>query len=235
METRLRLDMQSQPDDTTCGPTCLQAIYRYYGDEIRLDQVISEHVSLREGGTFAVFLACHALRRGYKATLYTYNLEVFDPSWFVPERQDLETKLTTQLEYKKESRLIKATQGYLEFLRLGGTLKYEDLTGSLIRKYLRRGIPILTGLSSTYLYQEPRETGVENGHDDLRGRPAGHFVVLCGYHKEERQVAIADPFLHNPLAKGRNIYDVGIDRVLCAILLGIVTHDANLLIIEPRK
>ncbi len=28
---RLLLTMLPQPDETTCGPTCLHAIYRYWG------------------------------------------------------------------------------------------------------------------------------------------------------------------------------------------------------------
>ena len=32
--------------------------------------------------TLAVLLGCHALRRGYEATIYTFNLQVFDPTWF---------------------------------------------------------------------------------------------------------------------------------------------------------
>ena len=42
METRLSLDILPQPDELTCGPTCLHAVYRYYGDDISLDQVIAE-------------------------------------------------------------------------------------------------------------------------------------------------------------------------------------------------
>lgn len=44
---------------------------------------------------------------------------------------------------------------------------------------------------------------------------------------------VADPLLANPSRS--NQYMVSIDRVMCAILLGIVTYDANLLIIEPPK
>ena len=36
METRLSLDILPQPDELTCGPTCLQAVYRYYDDNISL-------------------------------------------------------------------------------------------------------------------------------------------------------------------------------------------------------
>jgi hypothetical protein len=234
MQTRLSLEMRPQPDDTTCGPTCLEAIYRYYHDEIPLGQIIEESRRLHGGGTLAVFLACHALRRGYAATIYTYNLEVFDPSWFAPQPKDLHERLRRQLDYKTEPRIRVATEGYLEFLELGGRLRYQDLTRSLIRHYLRRGVPILTGLSATYLYQTPREYGPDDEYDDLRGEPSGHFVVLSGYVRETKLVTVADPMQPNPLARTQN-YDINIDRVLCAILLGIVTHDANLLIIEPRR
>ncbi len=63
--------------------------------------------------------------------------------------------------------------------------------------------------------------------------PVGHFVVLCGYDQSNRTVLVADPLHPNPLASEQT-YAVEIDRVKNAILLGIVTHDANLLIIEPR-
>ena len=40
--------------------------------------------------------------------------------------------------------------------------------------------------------------------------------------------------MDNPMADGQK-YEVSIDRVICSILLGIVTYDANLLIIEPGR
>jgi hypothetical protein len=60
------------------------------------------------------------------------------------------------------------------------------------------------------------------------------LVVLCGYDKETRGVLVADPLETNPVSSS-NGYEASIDRVICAILLGILTYDANLLIIEPRK
>src|SRR5438874_82838 len=71
-----------QPDETTCGPTCLHAIYAYWGDHEPLDGVVARMWRLQHGGTFAVFLGCDALRKGYRARIYTYNLTVFDPTWF---------------------------------------------------------------------------------------------------------------------------------------------------------
>jgi hypothetical protein len=226
--------MLPQPTETTCGPSCLHAVYNYYGDDIPPERVIGEVTHLESGGTLAVFLACHALRRGYSARIYTYNLGVFDPTWFVPGKVDIRERLAAQMRAKDMPKLPVATAGYLEFLELGGELRFEDLTTSLLRKYLRKRIPILTGLSSTYLYRSARETGYEGKEDDVRGEPAGHFVVLCGYDREKRTVLVADPFLPNPVAGTVN-YEIGIDRVLCSILLGVLTDDANFLIIEPEK
>jgi hypothetical protein len=79
-----------------------------------------------------------------------------------------------------------------------------------------------------------REYGPEDEPDDVRGEPSGHFVVLSGYDKKRRKVLVSDPTHPNPLADAPN-YPVNIDRLLCSILLGILTYDANLLIIEPVR
>lgn len=232
METHLQFEILRQPDGTTCGPTSLHAVYAFYGDHIALPQVIEEIPSLEEGGTLAAFLGSHALRRGYQAKLYTYNLQLFDPTWFKSVSPDIRAKLEEQLEHKKDRKLRKATRGYQEFLGLGGKVLIEDLNGRLIRAYLDRGIPILAGLSSTFLYRSAREFGFEGEDDDVRGEPAGHFVVLCGYDRKTREVLVADPLYPNPFADNHT-YAVSIDRVICSILLGILTYDGNLLIIEP--
>lgn len=233
METRLHLEIQAQPDDFTCGPTCLQAVYDYFGDRLSLGDVIAEAPRLENGGTLAVLLGTHALRRGYDVTIYTFNLQIFDPTWFGEGAPDLRGRLKAQAQFKRGERLREATRAYLEFLDGGGRILFEDLTTGLIRKYLKRDIPILTGLSSTYLYRNMREYGPKDDSDDVRGLPQGHFVVLCGYDRSDRSVLVADPLASNPVSKTQ-IYTVNIDRVLNAILLGVLTYDANLLIIQPK-
>ena len=97
-------------------------------------------------------------------------------------------------------------------------------------------MPILTGLNATYLYNACREY-VEGEHlvyDDVRGESTGHFVVLAGYDKMSRNVLIADPLKPNPVSS-RQQYEVNIYRLICSIMLGSVTYDDNLLIIEPRR
>ncbi|MFG0297916.1 MAG: hypothetical protein ACF8PG_18580 [Maioricimonas sp. JB045] len=233
MEHRVSLDIAPQPDATTCGPTCLHAVYRYFDDELPLATVVEQTHALTDGGTLGVFLGCHALRRGYRATIYTYDLQLFDPTWFGTSDIPLADRLTAQMQVKEGRKLKTASRAFLEFLSLGGRVRMEDMTGALLRRYLKRKTPILTGLSATYLYGEPRECGQSGRADDVRGVPQGHFVILCGYAPETRSVLIADPLHPNPLGQQQQQYTIDLDRVMCAIMLGTVTYDANLLVIEP--
>jgi hypothetical protein len=231
--SRREVRILPQPTDTTCGPTCLQAVYGYYGDDIPLDQVIREVVPLAERGTLAVLLARHALARGYRATIYTYNLHVFDPTWFGSDREGLAGRLEAQASRKEDAKLRFATSAYLGFLRMGGEIRFEELTPELIVRFLDRGQPLLTGLSATYLYGCARERGGDRlVYDDIGGVPTGHFVVLCQHDADRDQIIVADPLADNP-AFPPHFYAVGVQRVLGAILLGVLTYDANFLVVEP--
>lgn len=225
------LPIEAQPDTTTCGPTCLHALYRHHGWGLPLDQIIGEIQRLDHGGTLDVFLANHALAQGFQATIYTYNLEVFDPTWFNGGRVDLVCALKRQRDFKARPALSVATDGYLEFLERGGVLKFIDLSRQLLRDLLSLGHPILTGLSATYLYRCAREFGPEDADDDIRGEPVGHFVLLTAYEDSTDSVLISDPMHDNP--RGKQNYRVHVDRLIGAILLGALTYDANLLRIEP--
>ena len=232
---RGRIPIAAQPDHVTCGATCLHALYDLYGHPAALSDLVREVPQLPDGGgTLGVHLAIHALHRGFEVDIYTFNLQMFDPTWFTGKVR-LEERLKLQREHKREPRLVEATDAYLDFLDMGGRLHFEDLTPDLISRLTARG-PVLAGLSATYLYQSIREeprTGVD---DDVRGTPVGHFVLIEGYEPGGDGVLIADPWQDNPLAVGRH-YTVDYHRLAGAILLSIVTYDANLITIvrEPPE
>jgi len=221
-----------QPDDDACGPTALHAVYHHFGLDVPLDQILRELPALDEGGTLAVMLGLHALGHGLHARLYSYNLRVFDPSWTDLEPAELKGRIVAQLRYKRSRKLRQACEAYARFLELGGVIAFDELDSSLLHRYLDRDVPVLTGLSATYLYRCPREYTDRHGRlvpDDLRGWPTGHFVVLIGADGEF--VRVADPLQDNPY-DGSHLYDERIDRVLNAILLGVMTYDANLLVLS---
>jgi len=76
------LQIRTQPDDETCGPTSLHAIYQHYALPITLEQIIQEVERSVSGGTLAPLLGKHALQNQFSSTIYVNNLNLFDPSWF---------------------------------------------------------------------------------------------------------------------------------------------------------
>ncbi|HVR29279.1 MAG TPA: hypothetical protein VMS86_07050 [Thermoanaerobaculia bacterium] len=224
------LQIEAQPDDSSCGPTCLHAVYRHYGDPVPLSEVSAAVARLPTGGTVAVLLACHALRRGYSATIYSYNLQIFDPTWFELDRDELGRRLVAQAAVKRDPKLSLVTQAYLRYLELGGRIAHEELGETLLARLLGEHGPLLTGLSATYLYDCKRE--VDGRYDDIAGEPTGHFVVLHDFDLDTHTVDVADPLTSNP-AFPEPHYRIAVNRLVAAILLGTVTYDANLLLIEP--
>jgi hypothetical protein len=96
-EFRLPVETLPQPDETTCGRrVCTRSTYRDWGEDEALEQVIARTYRMEHGGTFAVCLACDALRRGYRATIYTCNLMVFDPTWFGRRGVNIAERLQAQ-------------------------------------------------------------------------------------------------------------------------------------------
>ncbi len=227
------LDLLPQPTDTTCGPTCLHGLYRFYGRERPLERIIREVETAHGGGTLSALLGNHALHQGFAARIYTWNLRVFDPTWFPAEPGALAERLRASLPLRRNPKLRQAIQAFIRFCDGGGEVRMEVLTGALIRRYLHRGRPVLAGLSSTFLYGDSRKNPETNEDHDLGGEAEGHFVVLTGYEPDTRTVHVADPYADNPFSRGRR-YTVTLDRLINAILLGVLSHDCNLLILEPK-
>jgi hypothetical protein len=69
-------------------------------------------------------------------------------------------------------------------------------------------------------------------YDSVRGEPTGHFVVVHGYDAETDSVLVADPLFEN--AFGSHNYRVDVVRLMGAILLGVLTYDGNLLVLDPQ-
>ena len=201
----INLSIRSQPDDETCGPTCLHAVYNYYGYYLSLEDVISSIERSASGGTLAPLLGKHALQHDFSTTIYINNLDVFDPTWFrLGEscNEELIAKLTSQLEYKTDKGIVQESIAYLQYLQLGGRVRFRALNSPLLKNYFKQNIPILTGLSATYLYNCSRETFTDDSrsvYDDISGTPCGHFVLLCGYDDHKKHVVVADPHRENPL------------------------------------
>ncbi|HEY8432457.1 MAG TPA: C39 family peptidase [Sandaracinaceae bacterium] len=222
-----------QPDDFSCGPTCLFKVLRGYGDRRAFEDVDRAVRRVEGGGTLGVFLGMAALELGYDATISSYNLRVCDPTWATLPPGALADKLAARAAVVKEAKLREAIDGYARFVRAGGRVRFDDLSTELLVGLLDEGHPIVCGLSATYLYQTPRVNPVTNGIDEIAGEPEGHFLVVCGYRQHGRHFIVSDPYRGLPMTV-TGTYEVGATRLLNAILLGDVTYDGVLLVVAPR-
>ena len=233
MSIELPVQIENQPDYTTCGPTSLHSLYAYFGDKISLRQVISEMHMHATGGTLSVHLALHALKRGYDATTWVSNVNYWDPTWFQKET-DLAAKLRARFEAKgwlSNDRYRFALEAMESYLAAGGKVVWGDLSPRRIADVLGRGLPILAGTNGVYLYQCMRET--EQGPNDITGDAYGHFIVVCGYRAEDETVSVADPLMDNP-THGSKYYRASVHRLIGSIFLGAGSDDANCLVIRPK-
>ncbi len=236
----INLIMQSQPTDETCGATCLHALYTYYGLSCTIQTLAQNIERSASGGTLAPYLGTHALKTGFQASIYVNNLDLFDPTWFHQGEADgdfLLHKLSKSLTHLTNPGVLQENLAYQDFIQQGGRVCFRVLKAQLLKAFFLQKRPILTGLSATYLYNSPRERFTDQGvalYDDIQGTPCGHFVVLCGYDNHNKLVVVADPHRENPITHN-NYYKVPISRLINAILLGVLTYDANLLIIEPQN
>ncbi len=229
---RPSLKISAQPTETSCGPTCLHAVYQHFGDEYGLEKLIADIPENPDGGTYSVILANHALKRGYKATIYSYNLRVFDPTWANLSSEKISAKLAIRREHSHSKRARANLSAYIEFLENGGLMRFDELDSALLAMLLANGAPVIAGLNSTHLYRSARQK--KNGKDDdVNGEVEGHFVTLFEYDHANKQILVADPYHKNPLSDSQ-IYAIDPQRLINSIMLGIVTYDANLLLIDKK-
>ena len=123
-------------------------------------------------------------------------------------------------------RLQHATEGYLEFLALGGRIRLADFSPRLVRESSAAGCRSSPACRRPTCIERCARFGDDQSDDICCGSPR-HFVVIAGYDFPSRKVLVADPYEPNPYG-GTREYWMRMERVGAAVLLGIVTHDANL-------
>lgn len=215
------IEMLPQPDDTSCGPTALHAIYKYYGLDIPLNTVISEleGYSTLEG-TYDAMIGVDALKRGFQVNIFVYNLRIFDPSWKYDE--SITEKLYTMKARLSDPRLIKSVEWFIRFSEMGGHIVISSpLINALTAEH-----PVICGLSATHLYNCRRENPITNEYDEF-GSPVGHYVVTDA-HFGDTSVPIYDPY--GDRSRIRKIeYIMPINAVIESIMLGTLTYDGSVI------
>jgi hypothetical protein len=103
-------------------------VYQYYGYDCDLKSVIRETPRNPDGGTLAVNLGIVAIESGFAATIFSYNLHVFDPIWHRLGSAALVDKLRRRQRAGRSQRQQRALRAYTRFLTMGGKLRFQELS-----------------------------------------------------------------------------------------------------------
>lgn len=240
----LAVPRYAQPDDVSCGPTCLAQVMAYYGDPHPIAEIRQGLRVNPDGGTLAVHLAARALDMGYRARLYPFGVRVFDPTWWELGEDELRERLALRMSAlaARGASLteLAIVQSYIEVLDRGGSIAFHEPSPQFLARILANGRPLVVGLNSTWLYRAKRERPEDNEPDDIAGKGVGHFVVVNGYTGSGLHLHVRDPSEDAPEhlhvdGKGKGIYPVPGDRLVHAILLGDLTRDAVVLEMWPAR
>ncbi len=232
----------AQPDDVSCGPTCLAQVLAWYGDLRSISELTARLRRNPDGGTMAVHLGQLALELGYRARIYPFGVRVFDPTWWELDPAALRARLVARQERQEDPTERVLLGFWTRFLESGGQVRFGEPSASMLVGVLRKDRPLICGLNATWLYRESREDPWTNQPDDIGGAQVGHFVTLVGYTGAGLHIHVNDPSDAAPFAAGgdhgdlRNgRYPLPADRLLHAILLGDSTRDAMVLEIWPSS
>lgn len=179
-------------------------------------------------GTFMPYLGLYAMNAGFKSTITTHNINVFDPTWFKLSTKEINSKLERRSkekdvphEYQKES------VAYSKYLAAGGGLKFDYIRPELLIKNLDQKKPIILDVCSTMLHIKHRKNRVADEYSDVSGMPMYHAIVVSGFVKG--QSAKDDKFIIvDPSSKRGGIKEVSSDFLI------MTAHEAsnNMLVIE---
>ncbi len=209
--------LKQKKDD--CGKTCAMMILNYYGaqyTEAELDNFyIKETPSFSING-FMTDDALFFIRKGLDVECLSYNLYYNEPD----DAKLSTTKLIKKLQDKQRNlseqhyaRLIEST---VRLLKDDGGFKIEQPSMKALRRYLRKGIPLIAHVSYPALHGKAQE--------DLY---QGHAVVLVGISKDK--ISLIDP-------NHACVEEMPVDQFMFGMLSSrVMTTTAYLLAVKPKK
>jgi len=185
---------------------CVQAsasqILSYYGIKKSIAEVKKEvpvYIN-SEGkplGSSLGHIASYFLQLGFKVTLHSVDIEIFDRSWKDLDNQAFIRKLKERRKYLKHARyeeeaLDLVVDGYIQFLAKEGKINFPVVDQDYLYKLLKEG-PIYTILSYNFLNQVSKYKFTEDKpvQDSIAGSPSTHAVVISGY--KQGRFEITDP------------------------------------------
>lgn len=150
-------------------------------------------------GTSIGHIASYFIKLGFKTTIHTTDIQIFDRSWENKNTSELIELLKLRKKYVKHSTYDNNTldvifDGYIYFLQKKGQVVFPEIDVNYIYEKLKKG-PIFAVVNynyfnnvAKYAYDAISKCNIE---DSIKGNPGTHAVVIHGYN--DCLFRIADP------------------------------------------
>ncbi len=161
---------------------------------------------MNEYGTWSPYIGIYAMKLGYNVEIFTYDVSLFDPTWFNLSNKSLIKKLKIAIKKIKDKDKKFGVRGYIDFLREGGKLTFKIPTKKILIKFLKKKIPPMAFVNSTAYYKRKRKD-FKAGKRSEFGEVGGHCIVISGY--KNGKFIVTDP---NYFKGG--IYEVPEDKLI---------------------
>jgi peptidase C39-like protein len=228
-EYDLPIRSEIQPDDTSCGISCLKMLLAFHGISLSFDEMREIIPPLPDIGLYDSHVGKAALDLGFSVTIYSYNYTIFHPLWNHLTRKDLIRHLSTKNKSSMTPLQEFATKSYIEFMEAGGEVLFYPLSKELLLAFFEKGLPVMVALDMCFLYDSMVY------YENTTEPRATHFVVLHGYNPENNTFRISDPWHSIPLPNNMGQFSLDADRVINAIFLGQNRNDAAVVVIQKNN
>ncbi|MBN1900523.1 hypothetical protein JW926_04265 [Candidatus Sumerlaeota bacterium] len=225
---KLDIAPEIQPDDISCGLSCLKMVLDYYDQEQDMQALSEICPPLYDIGLFDSQLGKTAIDLGFDVTIYTYNYRIFHPIWNRLHLSDLIGKLVIKQACAMTPHQALSARHYIEYLQKGGELLFYPLSKELILAHLDQEIPVIAALDMSFLYD------CVAFYDEFSEYRATHFVIIHGYDPKRNVFHVCDPWHSIPIPHENGRYAVDADRVINAIFLGQDRNDSSLIVIRKK-
>ena len=125
-------------DSVFCGIACLKMILEYYGIDISFDKLKNE-VKPDSLGTYAPQLGSYLIKNGFDVEIVSMHPALFTNKDKCKNSDEIMVRLNGLSDCLKSERNKKALRYFIDFLKIGGTIKVkspckDDISGEINEK-----------------------------------------------------------------------------------------------------
>lgn len=199
-----------QEHSKTCGLAVLRMVFGFYGESSTEKDLLKE-VNMHSFGSFSTDLGITAIKRGFKATAFTYHLSLLSPLK-IPFNSVVDEVTLSKITPKPKDRMI--CESWKKYVRVGGKLIWSvPAIRQLSECVDDRKAPAIISVNTAALNRFWKKVG------------NGHYLVVSGIAEE---VSVLDP---DPVGHGRQ-YTVPKDALLAAWIVNSTSSSDYLMVLE---